>query len=270
MNPTTTDPSTTIENSRLPRANILGIGVHAIEMEDAVAAIESTIRDGRKQYVCVTDVNSIMEAQRHPEFASILRAALLVTPDGMPTVWIGRLQGFSRMRRVFGPDLMLELCRRSVDQGFTHYLYGGTEGVAERLKARLQADFPGIRIVGSYCPPFRPLEPREQRELVHQFDRLKPDITWVGLGCPKQERFMSEYLPKLDTAVMIGVGAAFDFHTGKISDSPQWVKYAGLQWFHRLLQDPKRLWRRYLINNPDFLWRVALQLSGLKHYSVFK
>ena len=253
--------------SSLHRANILGVGVHAIDMGQAIEVIESAVHNNRKGYVCVTGVHGVMEAQDDAKFRSILRHALLVTPDGMPTVWVGRWQGFSGMHRVFGPDLMWELCRTSVAKGYTHYLYGGAERVAEQLQDRCEELFPGIRIVGTYTPPFRQLNAGEQRELVSSFANLKPDITWVGLSTPNQERFMAEYLPRLATKIMIGVGAAFDLHTGRMKDSPQWVKQAGLQWAHRLMQDPGRLWQRYLTNNPRFMWKVAMQLAGIKCYS---
>ncbi len=256
--------------AHLPRANVLGVGVHAIDMAQAAEAIEYAVRDGRKGYVCVTGIHGVMEAQRNSEFARILRDAALVTPDGMPTVWVGRLQGFSGMRRVFGPDLMWEVCRRSAAKGVTHFLYGGAQGVAEELRANCEALFPGIRVIGTYTPPFRPLNIGEQRELVSRFAELKPEITWVGLSTPKQEQFMAEYLPQLDTKVMIGVGAAFDLHTGRMNDSPEWVKQAGLQWAHRLLQDPGRLWKRYLSNNPQFLCKIAMQFAGIRRYSGWR
>jgi N-acetylglucosaminyldiphosphoundecaprenol N-acetyl-beta-D-mannosaminyltransferase len=169
------------------------------------------------------------------------------------------------MKRVFGPDLMGEVCLRSVQKGYTHFLYGGGPGVAEQLKAALISRFSGINVVGTYTPPFRPLTPAEFGQLKNTIHALKPDLFWVGLGTPKQERFMAAHLPDLSTKAMIGVGAAFDFHTGRLRDAPDWVKNLGLQWLHRLVQEPARLWRRYLLNNPRFVWRIALQLLKLKY-----
>jgi N-acetylglucosaminyldiphosphoundecaprenol N-acetyl-beta-D-mannosaminyltransferase len=252
----------------LQRANVLGVGVHAIDMRQAIEVIESAVRNNTKGYVCVTGVHGVIEAQDDAEFASILRHAMLVTPDGTPTVWIGRWQGFSGMHRVFGPDLMWELCRGSVAKGHTHFFYGGAEGVAQQLRERCSTVFPGIRIVGTYTPPFRRLNAHEERELEGKFATANPDITWVGLSTPKQERFMAEYLPRLATKIMIGVGAAFDLHTGRMKDSPQWAKQAGLQWAHRLFQDPGRLWKRYLTNNPRFMWKIAMQLMRVRSYSL--
>ncbi len=248
--------------------NILGVGVSATDMANSVARICSVIDQGEKGYVCVTNVHVIMEAQKDPTLKRILNNALMVTPDGMPTVWIGRFRGFSQMDRVYGPDLMLEVCSTSVPRGYTHFLYGGQDGVAEQLAENLRERFSGIRIVGTFTPPFRPLTPEEESDLVKRVDYLKPDIFWVGLGAPKQERFMGAYVNKLRTNVMIGVGAAFDIHTGRIKDAPRWVKKAGLQWLHRLSQERRRLARRYLLYNPLFILKILLQFLRLKEYSL--
>jgi N-acetylglucosaminyldiphosphoundecaprenol N-acetyl-beta-D-mannosaminyltransferase len=254
------------QSAGLPRVNVLGVGVHAINMRQALAVFQSALEGRRKGYVCVTGVHGIMEAQKNPEFRAILNRSLLTTPDGVPTVWVGRWRGYSQMRRVFGPDLMLEVCAMSVGKGYTHFLYGGADGVAEQLKASLQRRFPGLRIVGSYTPPFRPLNDTETEDLCTRVSKVKPDIFWVGLSTPKQERFMAEYLPQLDTRVMVGVGAAFDVHTGRIQDAPAWMKSAGLQWLHRLGQEPRRLWKRYLYNNPRFVLKITSQILGLSKY----
>jgi len=168
------------------------------------------------------------------------------------------------MDRVYGPDFMLALCRHSVERGYRHFLYGGNVGIAEALKTSLEQKIPGLQIVGTYTPPFRPLLASERHDLQSLVDQTRPDIMWIGLSTPKQERFMVEYLPQLNVQVMAGVGAAFDLHTGKIHDAPQWIKKLGMQWLHRLFQDPKRLWKRYLINNPKFLWLILRQLTGLR------
>ena len=207
-----------------------------------------------------------MEAQRDESLRDILNSAFLCLPDGMPTVWVGQLQGHAGMRRVYGPDFMLEMCRLSAKRGYRHFLYGGTEGVAQTLKQRLREMVPGINIVGIYKPPFRPLKPPEEEELAAMVRLARPDIFWVGLSTPKQERFMARYLDRLDTSLMVGVGAAFDIHAGLLADAPQWMKNSGLQWLFRLLKEPRRLWRRYLSNNPRFLWNLGLQISGIKKF----
>jgi len=251
-----------------PRANVLGVGVHAIDMRRTLELFQNAVEERRKGYVCVTGVHGIMEAQRNPAFRSILNNSLLTAPDGMPTVWVGRWQGHSQMRRVFGPEMMLEVCAMSVAKGYTHFLYGGTDGVAEQLRAALLRRFPGLRIVGTYTPPFRPLNAAEKEDLRARVSSVSPDIFWVGLSTPKQEYFMAECLAQLDTRVMVGVGAAFDVHTGRIQDAPDWIKKAGLQWLHRLCQEPRRLWKRYLYNNPRFVLKMTSQLVGLSKYPL--
>jgi len=250
------------------RANVLGVGVHAIDLPTAASIIEEAVRGGTKGYVCVTGVHGVMEAQRDPEFRNILNRALLVTPDGMPTVWVGRMQGNPKMKRVFGPDLMLEVCRRTAGTGIRHFLYGGNPGIAGELAEHLRSRFPCITVVGTFTPPFRPLEPPEQLAFESQLETTQPDIVWVGLSTPKQEKFMAANLRHLPCKVMIGVGAAFDIHTGHVQDAPDWIKKAGLQWVHRLCQDPGRLWKRYLVNNSAFLIAIGLQLAGLRRHSL--
>ena len=253
---------------KISRANVLGVRVHAISMRMAVQVLDSAIAAGNKGYVCVTGVHGVIEAQKDPTFKAVLNRCLLTTPDGMPMVWVGRAQGHAHMGRVCGPDLLPAVCAMSSKKGYTQFFYGGAEGVAQELERVLTRRFPELKIVGTYTPPFRPLSGEEEAELVHLVATVKPHIFWVGLSTPKQERFMAEYIQKLDTRVMVGVGAAFDFHTGKIQDSPDWIKNAGLQWLHRLYQEPTRLWKRYLVNNPQFLAKITLQFLGLKDYGT--
>lgn len=249
------------------RVNILGVGVSAINMEQALRRCERLLDEQRQGYICVTGVHGIMEAQRDEGFRDILNRSFLCTPDGVPTVWIGRLRGHRGMERVYGPDFMLQLCRRSVMPGYRHFLYGGGPGTVEKLKARLERMVAGIHIVGGYPPPFRPLSQAEEDDLIAAVADARPDIVWVGLSTPKQERFMARMLQRLDTRLMVGVGAAFDIHAGLQRDAPDWMKVAGLQWFYRLLKEPRRLGRRYLANNPRFLWQIGLQFAGLKKFA---
>lgn len=228
--------------------------------------IDSALQNGARSYICVAGAHGVIEARRDAEFRSILNNSFLTTPDGMPTVWLGRLQGHSGMNRVFGPDLMLRICALSEKNGYTQFLYGGAPGVVAELKKSLQTKFPRLRIVGTYSPPFRPLNAKEEAELEERISLLRPDIIWIGLSTPKQERFMAEHVGRLDTKLMFGVGAAFDYHTGRIQDAPQWVKRLGLQWLHRLVQEPRRLWSRYLIIIPKFLVLGIGQIAGLTHY----
>jgi N-acetylglucosaminyldiphosphoundecaprenol N-acetyl-beta-D-mannosaminyltransferase len=251
-----------------PRANVLGVGVHAIDLAQAVSCILASVQIGRKGYVCVTGAHGIIEAHRDESFRRILNGSLLTTPDGMPTVWMGRSQGFDGMQRVYGPDLMLALCGATAGTPITHFLYGGADGSADLLARSLSTRFPGLKMVGTYTPPFRALEDEESAELERIVRAANPDIFWVGIGAPKQERFMAAYLSRLDTRVMIGVGAAFDMHLGRKRQAPAWVQRNGLEWLFRLLQEPRRLGPRYLSVIPTFIWRAFLQSSGLRRYEL--
>jgi N-acetylglucosaminyldiphosphoundecaprenol N-acetyl-beta-D-mannosaminyltransferase len=250
------------------RANVLGVGVSALDLEVAVGLIAEALANETKGYICVTGVHGVSEAQRDLEFRHILNQAFLNAPDGMPVVWMSQAQGFSNVRRVYGPDLMLRMCELSVPRGFTHFLYGAGPGVAEELRIRLEQRFPGIKILGTYTPPFRPLNSLEEAELLRRVRDLKPDIFWVGLSTPKQEKFMATYYTKLNATLFLGVGAAFDFHAGRIRQAPRWMQRAGLEWLFRLACEPRRLWKRYLKNNPLFVLRAFCQLAGLKRYPL--
>lgn len=254
-----------IAGTARPHADVLGVRVDALNMTMALASIEGALRARQKGYVCMTGVHGIMEAQRRPQVRRAFADAFLALPDGMPTVWVGRSQGMSWMRRIAGPDLMIEVFGRPELAGFTHFLYGGNEGVAEQLSHNLMRRFPWARVVGTYTPPFRELTVAEEQEFARSVRSLQPSIIWVGISSPRQEMFMHRYLPMLDTTLMFGVGAAFDFHTGRIRDCADWIKCAGLQWLHRLIQDPRRLLWRYMRNNPAFVWKIALQMARYRN-----
>jgi N-acetylglucosaminyldiphosphoundecaprenol N-acetyl-beta-D-mannosaminyltransferase len=248
--------------------NILGVRVHATSMDRAVSRIESLLASGNKGYVCVTGVHGVMESQTDSNLKRIINHSALTIPDGRPTVWVGWLRGFLNMRQVTGPDMMLKIFSVSAQKGYTHFFYGGNTGVAEELKNALTKSFPGAQVVGTYTPPFRPLNAQEEAELIATVNELKPDFFWVGLSTPKQEKFMDQYISKLDTKLMLGVGAAFDIHTGRIKDAPYWMKFAGVQWCHRIYQDPSRLWRRYCVNNPKFLYHLVREFLGIATYDA--
>lgn len=252
----------------ISRVNVLGVGVSVLNLTTALAAIAEAVRQRRKGYVCVTGVHGVMESQGDSALRQIHNRAFLVTPDGMPMVWMGKFAGHREMSRVYGPDLMLDVCRWSEASGCRHFFYGGAPGVAQQLCDRLVARFPKLQVVGCYTPPFRPLNETELADLQSAVRQTKPDIFWVGLSTPKQERFMAQYLPLLDATLMIGVGAAFDFHAGRTRQAPRWMQRSGLEWFFRLCTEPRRLWRRYLKNNPLFAIGVIGQLTGLKRYPL--
>jgi N-acetylglucosaminyldiphosphoundecaprenol N-acetyl-beta-D-mannosaminyltransferase len=251
-----------------PRVNVLGVGVHALNLRLTVAVLQSAIESHTKGYVCVTGVHGVSEAQSNPAFRAILNNAFLNTPDGMPMVWVGRWFGFREMKRVYGPDLLLEVCEASESTGWRHFFYGGGPGTADALAATLQSKFPKLQVVGTHTPPFRPLTPSEFEALQAQVAAARPDIFWVGLSTPKQENFMSSHLALLDVPVMIGIGAAFDLISGGVRQCPRWIQQTGFEWLYRLIQEPRRLWKRYFKNNPLFVWRLFLQLSGLRRYSI--
>ena len=250
----------------IKRVNVLGVGISVLNLPTALAEIAAAIRERRKGYICVTGVHGVMEAQADSDFKAILNSALLCTPDGVPMVWAGKLRGFSEMDRVYGPDLLLTVCEWSVKSGCRNFFFGGADGVAGLLVEKLKARFPGLVVAGTFTPPFRTLRPDEEKQLREFVRDSRPDIIWVGLSTPKQERFMAEYLPKLDATLLIGIGAAFDFHSGRVKQAPRWMQRSGLEWFYRLCQEPRRLAKRYLRNNPLFVWKFSGQLLGLKKY----
>jgi N-acetylglucosaminyldiphosphoundecaprenol N-acetyl-beta-D-mannosaminyltransferase len=249
---TRVDGSATIQ-----RVDVLGVEVSAIDPETAIRQIGAWIEGNARHYVCVRDVHGVMASHRDPELMRIHREAGLVTPDGMPLVWCGRLAGARWMRRVYGPDLMLDVCREYQAKRLRHYLYGAGPGVAIELAANLQERFPDIEIAGTHSPPFRELTDDEVRETAAMINSARPDIVWVGLSTPKQERWMSQFRGLLDAPVLIGVGAAFDMHAGRVPQAPVWMRRSGFEWLFRLLAEPKRLWRRYFRTIPWFIFNIA-------------
>ncbi|HYD29487.1 MAG TPA: WecB/TagA/CpsF family glycosyltransferase [Azospirillaceae bacterium] len=249
------------------RVNILGIPVQVQTMAQAVARIASWIERRAPRYVCVTTVHGVMESQRDPALKAIHNAADMVTTDGMPLVWLCRAHGHAA-ERVYGPDLMLEICAASPMRGWRHFLYGTTDTVLDKLAANLQARFPGLCIAGRYAPPFRPLTEQEDAEVVERINAARPDIVWIGLSTPKQERWMAVHLGRVTAPVMIGVGAAFDFHAGTKRQAPRWMQRNGLEWLFRLVSEPRRLAYRYLVFNTLFLWLLAQQVLGMRDFPL--
>lgn len=245
------------------RVDILGVGVSAVNLEMALDTIHRWIATGKQGYVCVTGVHGVMESHRDSTVRDIHNRAGLVVPDGMPLVWINWLRGQRHVDRVYGPDLMLACCESSVARGYRHFFYGGGDGVAELLVKRLTGRYPGLTVAGTYTPPFRTLTPAEDQEIVDTINAARPDIVWVGLSTPKQERWMADHSGRVNAPVMLGVGAAFDFHAGLKPQAPRWMQRSGLEWAFRLGTEPRRLWRRYLVNNPAFVYQFARQFIGL-------
>lgn len=244
---------------------VLGVRVNAIQIPEVIALMEEWIAHGdRSHYVAVTGMHGVTESKEDACFKAILERADLVVPDGMPLVWLGRWHGYRLKRRVYGPELMETFCAKTGAK-YRHFFYGGAPGVADGL-ARTEQERHGIRIAGTYCPPFRALTEKEQAEVVATIQASKPDVLWVGLSTPKQERWMDEYKDRLDVPVLLGVGAAFDLNTGRLKQAPAWMRENGLEWLFRLLAEPRRLWKRYLVQGSKFAWCVGLELLGLRKF----
>jgi N-acetylglucosaminyldiphosphoundecaprenol N-acetyl-beta-D-mannosaminyltransferase len=247
---------------RFASYRVAGVKIDAVCVDDVVQAIADWIDRDHRDYIVLTGAHGVVEMQDDEELRRINDQAGITTPDGMPVVWLGRLKGHGRTDKTYAPDIMREAFARGVARGHRHFLYGGKEGVAEALKRRLEQDFPGIRVVGTHCPPFRPLTEEEEHALCAEIDASEADIVWCGLGCPKQERWMARFRPLLRAPVLIGVGAGFDFLSGTMPLAPRWVQRSGFEWLYRLASDPKRLWPRYSRVVPRFLWSVARDELG--------
>jgi N-acetylglucosaminyldiphosphoundecaprenol N-acetyl-beta-D-mannosaminyltransferase len=240
---------------------LLGVKIDRVTMDETIDGVRRIVRsDGRHgHYICVANVDSVMSCRRNDRMMSALNSSFLTVPDGMPLVWAGRFLGYPIKERVAGPDLMMDLMRVSEEEGFANFFYGSSETVLTALSKNLFERFPRLKIVGSIAPPFRPLTPEQDLEIMEAVHAAAPDILWVGLGAPKQELWMAEHHGRLKVPVMIGVGAAFDFHAGNKKRAPLWMQRSGLEWAWRLSQEPGRLWKRYLIDDLPFFWYILKQ-----------
>lgn len=247
-----------------PRVDVLGVGVSAIDLGTAVAQVSAWIETRQRHYVCVTGVHGVMECQADPELLAIHNSSGMTTPDGMPMVWAGRRAGARSMSRVYGPDLMLAVLEQATARGWRSFFYGGGDGVADTLAARMMERFPGLQVAGTHTPPFRELTAAEDEDIVDIINASEAHLVWVGLSTPKQERWMAAHRDRLQASVLFGVGAAFDIHAGLLPQAPLWMQQRGLEWAYRLLREPKRLWRRYLYNNPRFVVGIARRPPRLR------
>jgi N-acetylglucosaminyldiphosphoundecaprenol N-acetyl-beta-D-mannosaminyltransferase len=251
------------------KQNILGVGISSTSYAEVAEACSAWIADrrgnARTHYICVTSVHGIMTAVFDPEFRAELNGADIATPDGMPVVWALRSFGHPHQERVYGPDLMIVLCQQAARSGHRVFLYGSAPETLVCLQQHLIQLCPGLRIVGSYSPPFRPLTPEEDAGVTKLLVGAEPDLIFVGLSTPKQERWMSAHVAHVP-GVMVGVGAAFDFHAGKLKQAPAWMQSRGLEWLFRLMMEPRRLWKRYLLITPLFLPLWSMQKLGLLQY----
>jgi len=253
------EPADTCSERDIPSFRVLGVRVDAVQIPDIIRVVEQWIQKrGPAQYIAVTGMHGVSESREDAKFHEILETAGLVIPDGMPLVWLGRLQGHDEMkRRTPGAEVMENFCRQTGSR-YRHFFYGGAPGVADLL-AKTEHERYGIQIAGTYCPPFRPLTPEEEEEVHSIIHKAAPDVLWVGLSTPKQEKWMYAHRNSIKVPVMFGVGAAFDMNTGRLKRAPEWMQNNGLEWFYRLLAEPRRLWRRYIINGSKFAWAVGVE-----------
>lgn len=243
--------------------SILETQISAIDIDDACWVVEEAISQRQKKYICVCPVSTIMGCRRNSLALESVNSADLCTPDGMPVVWIGKIKGHHNIKRVYGPDLMLALCKISEKKGYKNYFYGSTDFVLEKLKQRIENIFPGLSVSGMYSPPFRQINREEDDKIVEDINNTNSDIIWVGLGSPKQDIWMYRHRDRINAPVMIGVGAAFDFLAKTKPQAPKWMRENGFEWLFRLVSEPKRLWRRYLIDNSLFVYYAGRELFKL-------
>jgi len=250
-----------------PSYSTLGVRVDAVQIPDVIEQMQQWI-DRREacRWIAVTGMHGVMEAQHNSAFKAELNGADLVVPDGMPLVWLGRLNGHNLARRVYGPEFMMAFCEKTEGRGYRHFFYGGKPGIAEKLASVLSKRFPRLQIAGIYAPPFRPLTSEEDDAVVREIEQAASDIVWIGLSTPKQERWMNEHRDRLNVSVLVGVGAAFDIHTGELRQAPRWMREHGLEWLFRLSLEPRRLWRRYIVYGSQFLFWVAIEQLGLRKF----
>ena len=236
----------------LQHCEILKTNINVTNMSDTIKYIAGHLDDLRGKYICVSNVHTTVMSYENEEYRKIQNGAAMALPDGAPLSSYSRRKGYKQAQRVTGPDLMLELFAISKEKGYRHYFYGATEEPLQSMKEVLERDYPGIQIAGMYAPPFRALTPQEDAQVVAKINESRPDFIWIGLGAPKQEEWMYQHMGQLQ-GVLIGVGAGFDYLAGYIKRAPRWMQRMSLEWLYRLLQDPKRLWRRYFTSNVKFI-----------------
>jgi len=241
---------------------VLGVPLALTDYGQALDWLDAMVDTRQRGYVCVCNVHTVMASREDPALHAALAGSSLNVPDGQPLVWAVNALGHGLESRVYGPELMARACARAAQSGQRFYLYGGRDqGALFQLALNLRQRFPGIKIVGGYSPPHRPLTVDERAAIVEEINHSRPDVVWVGIGVPKQEKWMALMRPLLEAPVLVGVGAAFDFHAGLVRQAPRWIQDAGLEWAFRLAHEPRRLWRRYSRYNPRFLAAFAQQLA---------
>ena len=250
----------------IPRINVLGVGVSALNLSLAVSEVQRWIDGGRREYACITGMHGVVESLHEEPLRRIHNRAGLVTPDGMPMAWLLWWHGHHDADRVCGAEFMGAVIQHGLARGWRHYLYGTKPETLALLEERLKARFPNIEIVGRLSPPFRELTPEEDEQIVADINASGADIVWVGLSTPKQERWMDAHRGRLQAHALMGVGAAFDFHAGTVQQAPRFIQRSGFEWLYRLASEPRRLWRRYMTGIPTFMVQILLQKTGLRRF----
>lgn len=248
----------TVNKSAIPTCNILGVNIAAIDMEWLLDYLNDNIHALSGDYICVSNVHTTVKAYENQEYCKVQNGGIMAIPDGGPLSSVGRKRGFKNMKRTTGPSLMGEIFKISAAEGYRHYFYGSTDETLEKLHSVLEETYPGIQIAGMYSPPFRPMTEEEDKAIVERINETKPDFIWVGLGAPKQEKWMAAHQGRVN-GLMVGVGAGFDYHAGNIERAPEWMQKSNLEWVYRLLQDPRRLFGRYWHTNTKFIWNAVLR-----------
>lgn len=241
------------------KASVLGAPIDAVSWSESLSRISTWSLNNESRMVCICNVHSVVTASQNAEFERVVSAADMATPDGAPVAWMLRRLGHVNQQRINGPDLMWRYCEQAQYRDESVFFYGSTEETLSTLKVKLLAAFPSLKIAGAISPPFRALTAAEDAAIVEQINASGAGVVWVSLGCPKQELWMAAHRGRIN-AVMVGVGAAFDYHAGTIKRAPLWMQNAGLEWLHRLLSEPRRLWKRYLVTNTLFIMKAAKQL----------
>lgn len=247
-----------VDKSLIPTCNIMGVNIAAINMNWLLQYLDKNLADIKGDYICVSNVHTTVTSYDSPFYCEIQNGGLMAIPDGGPLSSVGRKRGHQNMERTTGPSLMGEIFKISVEKGYRHYFYGSTEETLKLLEKKLNENYPGIQITGMYSPPFRVLTEEEDIRIVDNINSAKADFVWVGLGAPKQERWMATHQGKID-GLMIGVGAGFDYYAGNIKRAPMWMQKCNLEWLYRLMQDPKRLFKRYWSTNTKFIWNAMIR-----------
>ena len=248
-----------VDKSQIPVCTILGVKIAAINMDWLLKYLENHISKLSGDYICVSNVHTTVTASEDEQYMRIQNGGVMAIPDGGPLSSVGRKRGFVEMERITGPSLMEEIFKISAEKGYRHYFYGATDDTLIKLKRKLLEKYPGIQIAGMFSPPFKnTLTAEEDMEHVQRINEASADFVWIGLGAPKQGRWMAAHQGKIK-GLMIGVGAGFDYHADNIKRAPEWMQKNNLEWLYRLLQDPKRLFKRYLHTNPKFIWQVMIR-----------